>query len=114
MSDTSSAEVVTGYCIGWCRLRCYYLTFLGRLGIESIMDAFLFLFKAELTACGRSQARVLMGAIAASLHQATATPDLGCVCDLHHSSQEPRILSPLSVAKDQTYILMDTSQIHFC
>ena len=42
---------------------------------------------------------------------ATATPDLSCVCDLHHSSRQCPILNPLSKARDQTHILMDTSQI---
>ena len=44
---------------------------------------------------------------------ATATWDLSFVCDLHHSSQQGRIPDPLSKARDQTLILMDTSQIHF-
>lgn len=26
---------------------------------------------------------------------ATATPDLGCVCELHHNSRQPMILNPL-------------------
>ena len=42
---------------------------------------------------------------------APAMPDPSCVCDLHHSSQQGRILNPLSEARDQTLILMDTSQI---
>ena len=44
---------------------------------------------------------------------ATATQDLSHVWDLYHSSQQRRILNPLSKARDQTSILMDTSQIHF-
>ena len=44
---------------------------------------------------------------------ATATLDLRHVCDLHHSSQQCCILNPLSKARDQTCVLMDTSQIHF-
>ena len=32
---------------------------------------------------------------------ATATPDLSCVCDLHHSSQQRQILNPLSEARDR-------------
>ena len=36
------------------------------------------------------------------------------VCDLHLSSQQCRILYLLSNARDWTYILMVTSQIHFC
>ena len=44
---------------------------------------------------------------------ATAIPDLSRVCDLHHSSQQCQILNPLSGARDQTRIHMDTSQICF-
>ena len=40
---------------------------------------------------------------------ATATPDLNCVCDLHHSSRQWRILNPLSEGRDWTCILMDPS-----
>ena len=45
--------------------------------------------------------------------RATATPDLSRICNLHHSSRQRRILNPLSKARDQTYILMDASQIRF-
>ena len=45
---------------------------------------------------------------------ATATPDLSCIYDLHHSSQQRQILNLLSKARDQTCLLVDTSQIHFC
>ena len=44
---------------------------------------------------------------------ATATRDPGCMCNLHHSSQQGQIPDPLSKARDQTHILMDTSQIRF-
>ena len=44
---------------------------------------------------------------------AIATPEPSCVCNLHHSSRQHRILNPLSEARDQTCILMDTSQIYF-
>ena len=36
---------------------------------------------------------------------ATATQDLSCVCDLHHSSGQGQVLNPLSEARDQTCIL---------
>ena len=42
---------------------------------------------------------------------ATAMPDWSCICDLHHSSWQQRILNLLSKARDQTCILMDTSQV---
>ena len=45
---------------------------------------------------------------------ATATPDLSCVCNLHHSSQQCRILNPLSKAGDRTRNPMVPSQICFC
>ena len=44
---------------------------------------------------------------------ATAMPDPSHVCNLHCSSQKRQILNPLSEARDQTWVLMDTSQIHF-
>ena len=45
---------------------------------------------------------------------ATATQDLTRVFKLHHSSQQPPILNPLSEARNQTHILMDINQVHFC
>ena len=45
-----------------------------------------------------SQARGRIGATATGLHH--STPDLSCVCDLHHSSRQHQILNPLSEARD--------------
>ena len=42
----------------------------------------------------------------------TETRDPSRVCNLHHSSQQHLILNPLSEARDQTRILMDTNQVH--
>ena len=44
---------------------------------------------------------------------ATAVPDPSHACDLHHSSQQRRILDPLSRARDWTHVLIVASQIHF-
>ena len=44
---------------------------------------------------------------------ATAKWDLSHVCDLHHGSQQGQIHNPLSKARNQTHILMDTSWIRF-
>ena len=45
---------------------------------------------------------------------ATAMWDLSHVCDLSYSSWQCWILNPLSETRDQTHILMDTSQVHYC
>ena len=42
---------------------------------------------------------------------AAAMLDLSHICDLHHSLWQHRILNPLGKARDQTHILMDTSQV---
>ena len=43
----------------------------------------------------------------------TAIPDVRCICGLHHSLWQHRILNPLSEAENWTCILMDTGQIRF-
>ena len=45
---------------------------------------------------------------------ATAMSDLSCLCDLCHSSKQRWIFNPLSEARDQTCVFMDTSQVRFC
>ena len=42
---------------------------------------------------------------------ATAMPDLSWVCDLCRSSQQCQILNPVSEARHQTHMLMDTSWV---
>ena len=44
---------------------------------------------------------------------AIAKQDLSFICDLHHSLWQRWIPDPLIEARDQTRILMDTSQICF-
>ena len=63
---------------------------------------------------GGSQARGLIGAVAAGLARATATPDPSHICNPYHSSQQCRILNPLSEARDQTHNLMVPCRIRFC
>ena len=41
----------------------------------------------------------------------TAMPDLSHICDRYCSPQQHQTLNPLSEARDQTCILMDTSQV---
>ena len=45
---------------------------------------------------------------------ATATLDASLSCNLHHSSQQHRMLNPLREARDQTHVLMNPSQVHYC
>ena len=51
-------------------------------------------------AYGGSQARAQIKAVALADTTATATPGASYVCDLHHSSQQHRILNPLIEARD--------------
>ena len=44
----------------------------------------------------------------------TATPDLSHIYNLYHSSRQHQSLNPLSKARDQTHIFMDTSQVRYC
>ena len=44
---------------------------------------------------------------------ATATQDPSCTCELHHSSQQHRILNPLSKARDRTHNPVVPSRIPF-
>ena len=44
---------------------------------------------------------------------AIATRDQSLICDLHHSLGHCWILNPLSKDRDQIYILMDISQVHY-
>ena len=46
---------------------------------------FILFFRATLMAYGGSQSWGQIGATDVGLHHSTATRDLSCVCDLHHS-----------------------------
>ena len=83
------------------------------------------LFRAERAAYGSSQARSrirthvlishsslppLPGCSLYHSHGNVGSEPGLCVCNLHHSSRKCWILNPLSEARDQTCVLMDTSQ----
>ena len=85
----------------------YCLTFYK----TSILFCFL-LFRVAPTAYGSFQTRGQMQLPAYAT--AAVKPYPSCICNLHHSSQQCQIPEPLSEARDQTCILMDTSGIHFC
>ena len=44
---------------------------------------------------------------------ATATPDPSRFWDQYHSSRQHQILNPLNRARDQNYLLMEASQVHY-
>ena len=66
-------------------------------------------FRATPVAYGSSQARDPVKAAAAGLHLSHSNARSSRICDLHQSSQQHRILNPLSEARDQTHILVDAS-----
>ena len=48
---------------------------------------------------------------------ATATRNLSCICDLHHSSWQHQILNPLSEARDRTgigFVTAESQQRNSC
>ena len=69
------------------------------MGLLVMTEVGCCLFRAAPAACGGSQARGRIRAVAA---------------DLHHSSWQHWILNPLSAAGDQTQVLMDTGWAHYC
>ena len=96
-----------------------YLIQPGECTLSCAFDLFLYLFiylfslfRVVHATCGGSWARGQIGAAAAALHHAPATPDPSHVCDLHHNAQQRQILNSLSKARDQTHILMDPSRVH--
>ena len=62
---------------------------------------------------GSSQARCQIRQMLAYT-TATATQDLSRLCDLHYNSRQRWIPNPLTVARDWSCILVDTSHICFC
>ena len=71
------------------------------------------LFRAAPTACGVPRLGVQSELQLPAYTTATATPDLGRVFNLHHSSRQSRILNPLSQTRDRTRNLMVPSRIRF-
>ena len=77
----------------------------------SLFIYFIFIFRAASAAYGSSLARGQIRATAEAYATAIATQDLSCICNLCHILWQCRILNPLSKARDQTRIFMDTSWV---
>ena len=69
------------------------------------------LFRATTMAHGSSQAKGQREPWMPAYTTASAIPDLSCICDLHYSLQQCRILNPPREARDRTHILMDIRQV---
>ena len=94
----------------WYWNRKYFLTCAVWQG-NCIINFFFFFghFRATSIAYGSSMAKGWIKATAI----ATAMPDPSHICNLYHSSQQCWILNPLSKARDRTWVLMDTSWVHY-
>ena len=88
---------------------------LRRPSASRVLFIYLSFCRAEPVAHGNSEARleVQLELQLPAYTTATAMPDQTCICDLHHSSWQCRLLNPLREARDRTHILMDTSQAHY-
>ena len=73
---------------------------------------FFLLLRAAPVAHGSSQARGRIRAVVAGLHHSHSSAK-SWAFDQNHSSQQCRILNPLSEARDWTCILMDTRWIYY-
>ena len=93
---------------------CFHFCFCGFCSLSlSFFFFFLFLVKATPMASGSSQARDWIRTAAAGHSHSHSNWDPSHVCDLYHRSRQRQILNPLSEARDQTCILMDTSWISY-
>ena len=83
------------------------LGFRLNLTSKSLIFPFFFgLFRATPAACGSSQARGRIRAVAARLCFSHSNADLSLVCHLQHSSRQGQILNPRSEAGDRTRVLI--------
>ena len=83
------------------------------MGTFSSFGGFFFFLRAVPTAYESPRLRVESELQMQAYTTASATWDLSHICDLHYRSPQHPLLNPLSEARDQTCILMDTSRIHF-
>ena len=88
------------------------------LSIGFLFDVFMtffffFFFRAAPTAYGNSQTRGQIRAAATGLHHSHSNENPSHVFNLCHSSWWRWTLNPLSGTRDQTWVFMDTSWVHY-
>ena len=97
-----------------CSITQWYIMVLYHGCSSTVLFIYLFmLFRAAPAAYGGSQARGWIRATAAGTATATAMQDPSHIHYLHHSSRQSWIPNLLSEARDQTYVLMNTSRVCF-
>ena len=95
--------------IGFRQLKMYFPSF-ETIGLVTF---FVFLsFQGRTYSIWRFPARVQLELQPPACARAIAMRDPNHICDLQHSSQQRRIINPLSKTRDRTHILMDASQFH--
>ena len=77
----------------------------------SVIIIIIIFFRSTLAAYGSPGPGIELELQLPAYTTATAMWDPSHVCDLHHSSQQCQIFNPLSEARDQTCIFMDTSWV---
>ena len=78
------------------------------------MHSFFFFLRAALRHMEVPRLGVELELLLLAYTTAIAVRDPSHICDLNHSSQQCRILNPLSKTRDRTRILMVTSQVCYC
>ena len=91
-------------------LICFKFIFLSYSCIASLIFFFFFqLFRGAPVACGSSQARGQIRAVAGSLHHSHSNVQIRAASAAYTTARDNAGSHPRSKARDKTHILMDTS-----
>jgi len=96
---------ISGIYLEYCNMKTTVISVM----LYNFFFSFFCLFRATSAACGSSQARDPIRAVAwltPQQHQIRAA-------SATYSSRQHQILNPLSKARDQILLLMDTSWVHY-
>ena len=95
----------------WVSQTCFPNNFGSHFAILHYYYYYHCLFRAAPVAYGSSQGRSRIWAVGQAYITATAMPGLSRIRDLCCSMQQRQILNPSSKARDQTCILVDSSEV---